>query len=86
MFFLNSRGPQFIRAFHGFYDPLVYPILYPGGETGWEDKSILLEVTPTVRFLRTKRKYTKQKYEDAPKGNSQVLNNLSLGTSRIFSP
>ncbi|KAG2562414.1 hypothetical protein PVAP13_8KG259501 [Panicum virgatum] len=72
MIFPNSGGPQFIRAFHGCYDPLAYPILYPGGETGWEDKSILLEETPTVRFPRTRRKYTKRKSEDALKGNSQA--------------
>jgi len=63
MVFPNSGGPQFIRAFHGCYDPLAYPILYPGGETGWEDKSILLEETPTIRFSRTRRKYTKRKSE-----------------------
>jgi len=39
----NSGHPEFIRAYHGCYDPLAYPILYPDGETGWEDKSILLE-------------------------------------------
>ena len=63
MVFPNSGGPQFIRAFHGCYDPLAYPILCPGGETGWEDKSILLEETPTIRFSRTRRKYTKRKSE-----------------------
>ena len=49
MVFPDSGGPQFIRAYHGCYDPLAYPILYPGGETGWEDKS--------------RRKYTKRKSE-----------------------
>ena len=43
MIYPNSGRPEFIRAYHGCYDPLAYPILYPGGETGWEDKSILLE-------------------------------------------
>ena len=62
-FFQILGGPQFIRAYHGCYDPLAYPILYPGGETGWEDKSILLEETPTTRFPRTRRKYTKRKSE-----------------------
>ena len=63
MFFLDSGGPQFIRAYHGCYDPLAYPILYPGGETGWEDKSMFFEETPIVRFPRTRRKYTKRKSE-----------------------
>ena len=61
--FSRFWGPQFIRAYHGCYDPLAYPILYPGGETGWEDKSILLEETSTVHFSRTRRKYTKRKSE-----------------------
>ena len=63
MVYPNSGRPHFIRAYHGFYDPLAYPILYPGGETGWEDKSILLEETPTIRFPRSRRKYTKRKTE-----------------------
>ena len=63
MVFSNSGGPQFIQVYHGCYDPLAYLILYPGGETGWEDKSILLEETPIVRFPRTRRKYTKRKSE-----------------------
>ncbi|RCV28395.1 hypothetical protein SETIT_5G402000v2 [Setaria italica] len=29
------------------------------GETGWEDKKILLEEIPVVRFPRKRRKYTK---------------------------
>jgi len=63
MAYPNSGRPHFIRAYHGCYDPLAYPILYPSGETGWEDKSILLEETPTIRFLRSRRKYTKRKTE-----------------------
>jgi len=60
----NSGRPQFIRAYHGCYDPLAYSILYPGGETGWKDKSILLEETPTIRFPHNRRKYTKRKTDD----------------------
>ena len=63
MVYPNSGHTHFIRAYYGCYDPLAYPILYPGDETGWEDKSILLEETPTIRFPRTKRKYTKHKVE-----------------------
>ena len=63
MIYPNSGRPKFIRAYHGCYDPLAYPILYPSGETGLEDKNILLEETPTVRFPRTRRKYTKRKSE-----------------------
>ena len=61
MIYPNSGRPEFIRAYHGCYDPLAYPIMYPGGETGWEDKSILLEEIPIIRFPRIRRKYTKRK-------------------------
>jgi len=40
---------------------MAYPVLYPRGETGWEDKSILLEQNPAIRFPRKKRSYTKRK-------------------------
>ena len=63
MVYPNSGRPQFIRAYYGCYDPLAYPILYPGSETGWEDKSILLEETLMIRFPRNRRKYTKCKTE-----------------------
>ena len=63
MVFPNSGRPQFIRAYHGCNDSLAYPILYPVGGAGWEDKSILLEETPTVCFPRSRRKYTKRKSE-----------------------
>jgi len=61
MVYPNSGHPEFIRAYHDCYDPLACPILCPGGETGWEDKSILLEEKPTIRFPQTRRKYTKRK-------------------------
>ena len=61
MIYPNSGRPEFIRAYHGYYDLLAYPILYPGGETGWEDKSILLEEIPTICFPQSRRKYTKRK-------------------------
>ena len=63
MVYPNSGRPYFIRAYYGCYDPLAYPILYPGGETEWEDKTILLEETPTIHFPRNKRKYTKRKID-----------------------
>jgi len=65
MVYPNSSHPEFIRAYHGCYDPLAYPILYPGGETGWEDKSILLEEIPIIRFPRIRRKYTKRKNDES---------------------
>jgi hypothetical protein len=34
----KSMDPNYIRAYHGCYDPLAYPLFFLGGETGWEDK------------------------------------------------
>lgn len=27
--------PLYIRAYYGCYDPLTYPLFFPGGETSW---------------------------------------------------
>lgn len=64
MIHANSGRVTFIRAYHSCYDPLAYPIFYPDGETGWEDKKILLENSPVVHFPRKKRKYTKRKKQE----------------------
>lgn len=61
MVYSNNGHPHFIRAYHGCYDPLAYPLFYPCGKTGWEDKSILLEQNPVIRFPRKKRVYTRHK-------------------------
>ena len=50
--------PHYVKAFHGCYDPLAYPLLCPGGETGWEDKQIEYQDPPPAN---PKRKYTKRK-------------------------
>jgi hypothetical protein len=62
MIHANSGHAYVIRAYHGCYDPLVYPLFfYPGGEAGWEDKKILLEDLSVIHFPRKKRKYTKHR-------------------------
>jgi hypothetical protein len=60
MIYANSEHDTFIRAYHGCYDLLAYPLFYPGGETGWEDKKVLLEENPVLRSPRVKRKHTKR--------------------------
>jgi hypothetical protein len=52
--------PPLYVLYHGCYDPLAYPLFYPGGATGWENKKVLLEENPVLRFARVKRKYTKK--------------------------
>jgi hypothetical protein len=63
---VHGKGgrPLFIRAYYGCYDPLAYPLFFPGGETGWnckmpyldpsqnlEDKSNLATGVYTAQFL-----------------------------------
>jgi len=54
----HENHPHYIRAYHGCYDPLAYPLFYPNGETGWEDKMILYQDQPVSK---PRRKYTKRK-------------------------
>jgi hypothetical protein len=37
---VHGKGgdPLYIRAYYGCYDPLAYPLFFPGGETGWNRK------------------------------------------------
>ena len=60
----SEDRPHYIRAYHGYYDPLAYPLLSPSGETGWEDKKIEYRDPPPAK---PKRKYTK------PSGKNQGL-------------
>jgi hypothetical protein len=54
MIYANSGHATFNHAYHGFYDPLSYPLFYPGGEIGWEDNKVMLEENPVTRFPRVK--------------------------------
>ena len=35
MVYGKSDKPQYIKAYHGCYDPLSYPLFFPKGEVGW---------------------------------------------------
>jgi hypothetical protein len=35
MVYGKSDNPQYIKAYHGCYDPLSYPLFFPRGEVGW---------------------------------------------------
>ena len=54
----SEDRPHYIRAYHGCYDPLDYPVLCPSGETGCGDKKIDYQDPPPAK---PKRKYTKRK-------------------------
>ncbi|XP_066341090.1 uncharacterized protein [Miscanthus floridulus] len=71
----HENHPHYIRAYHGCYDPLAYPLFYPNGETGWEDKMILYQDQPVSK---PRRKYTKRKKQvdddnDADDGNNEDI-------------
>jgi hypothetical protein len=53
----KENEAHYIRAYYGCYDPLAYPLFFPSGETGWEDKRIMYRVPPRSK---PKRKYTKR--------------------------
>ncbi|XP_024312150.1 uncharacterized protein LOC100833043 isoform X2 [Brachypodium distachyon] len=45
---VHAKGggrPLYIRAYYGCYDPLAYPLFFPGGETGWNRKMPYFEET-----------------------------------------
>ena len=54
--FGKSDRPYYVRAFHGCYDPLGYPLFYPSGEAGWEDKNFLYRDPPVCAPNRLNRK------------------------------
>ncbi|RCV06716.1 hypothetical protein SETIT_1G185800v2 [Setaria italica] len=70
---LNTNEPHYIRAYHGCYDPLTYPLFLSHGETGWEDKKIEFQDPPQSQL---KRKYTKHK--------RQLLGSIVFHASRLF--
>ncbi|KAJ1296782.1 hypothetical protein BS78_01G328700, partial [Paspalum vaginatum] len=58
--YAKSDHAVFIRPYHGCYDPLAYPLFFPGGETGWESKNILYRDPPVSKPKRTTRKRKRQ--------------------------
>nr|TKW39594.1 hypothetical protein SEVIR_1G189600v2 [Setaria viridis] len=77
----KSDEPHYIRAYHGCYDPLTYPLFFPHGETGWEDKKIEFQDPPQSQL---KRKYTKHKRQDAlvVDGNKGAINDHTGAPAR----
>ena len=72
----KENQPHYIRPYHGCYDPLVYPMFNPNGETGWEDKKILYQDSPPSK---PKRKYTKR----VLKGDFYLLFAYTIFTLKI---
>ena len=58
----KENQPHYIRSYHGYCDPLVYPVFNPNGEIGWEDKKILYQDSPPSK---PKTKYTKRAQKGA---------------------
>lgn len=45
--------PVYIRAYHGCYDPLSYPLFFPGGEIGWNQN---IKYAKEIGKKKTKKK------------------------------
>jgi hypothetical protein len=52
----NEGRSHYIRAYHGCYDPLGYPVFYPAGETGWEVKKNIIRVCADEAFSTKEEK------------------------------
>jgi hypothetical protein len=46
-----SGEPQYIKAYHGCYDPLSYPLFFTRGEAGWNEKILYLDQGDAVEGL-----------------------------------
>ncbi|TVU37831.1 hypothetical protein EJB05_11171 [Eragrostis curvula] len=60
-----SDRPVYIKAYYGCYDPLAYPLFYPGGEAGWNE-GILYQETKKKNKTGKKKKKTEDPDEDFP--------------------
>jgi hypothetical protein len=47
----TSGEPQYIKAYHGCYDPLSYPLFFPRGEAGWNKKILYADQGDPVEGL-----------------------------------
>ncbi|WVZ49677.1 hypothetical protein U9M48_001014, partial [Paspalum notatum var. saurae] len=59
----KSDHAFYVRHYHRCYDPLAYPLFFPSGETGWEDKNIPYRNPTTSEPKRASRK---RKRQDGP--------------------
>jgi hypothetical protein len=46
-----SGEPQYIKAYHGCYDPLSYPLFFTRGEAGWNEKILYEDQGDAVEGL-----------------------------------
>jgi hypothetical protein len=64
MVYANSGRAHYIRAYHGCYDPLPYPLFYPGGELDGKISKFYLKKIRLSVFHETK--------ESTPSGEKQI--------------
>jgi hypothetical protein len=68
----TNRHPQYIRAYHGCYDPLAYPIYNPRGETGW-NKFMPYSGDPVTRLPATPASTNVNYMDDGSTGGYQGI-------------
>jgi hypothetical protein len=47
----TSGEPQYIKAYHGCYDPLSYPLFFPHGEASWNKKILYADQGDPIEGL-----------------------------------
>jgi hypothetical protein len=47
----TSGETQYTKAYHGCYDPLLYPLFFPRGEDGWNKKILYADQGNPVEGL-----------------------------------
>jgi hypothetical protein len=47
----TSGEPQYIKAYHGCYDPLLYPLFFAQGEAGWNKKILYADQGDVIEGL-----------------------------------
>ncbi|TVU46019.1 hypothetical protein EJB05_05534, partial [Eragrostis curvula] len=60
-----SDRPVYIKAYYGCYDPLAYPLFFPGGEAGWNEE-ILYDETKRKKKSGKKKNDVQDPHEDFP--------------------
>ncbi|TVU42279.1 hypothetical protein EJB05_08675, partial [Eragrostis curvula] len=51
-----SDRPVYIKAYYGCYDPLAYPLFFPGGEAGWNEEILYQETKKKTKTGKKKKK------------------------------
>ena len=60
MVYGKSSNPHYVKAYHGCYDPLSYPLFFPNGEDGWNLKIPKVRSNVIVNKINDEDDYNKE--------------------------